>query len=448
MWTKLSSLLDTIRGSLWFIPSLMAAAAVILAFISLWADRHVLGEEPTGRFAWVFDGGEDGAREVLSTVASSMITVAGVIFSVTVVALTLASQQFGPRLLRNFMRDTGTQIVLGTFISIHLYCLIVLRSVRAPDAGGFVPHLSVTIAILLAVSAAGLLIYFFHHATSSLRASTLIAEVATDLERAIDELLPERVEQRGQPPEATPSMLPIPAADLPRRSRPISSLESGYLQAVDAQCLIGLAKKRDLILRLDRRPGDFVTRDAVLAQAFPGERATDDLIRKVNEACILGEERTVVQDVSFPAHQLTEIAVRALSPGTNDPSTALACIDRLGAAFIRLATRRMPSPYRYDESGALRLIAFPVSLSELLDDTFGQIQQYGRTSSAVTVRLLDTIMNIAPHVQTDEGRTALARQAEKILKGSDQALPREGDRESVRARYDEARAAILRGMAA
>ncbi|HET9846532.1 MAG TPA: DUF2254 domain-containing protein [Nitrospira sp.] len=433
-----SWLWDRLRSSLWLIPSLLLTGAVGLALGMLWIDHNQVGDNTGGDLWWLYGGGAEGAREVLSTVASATVTIAGVVFSITVVALTLASEQFGPRVLRTFMRDVGTQMVLGTFVSVHLYCLIVLRSVRGPDAGGFVPQASVSMAMVLAVTAVITLVYFFHHLTASLRASNVIAEIARDLESAIDTLFPERVSRSGIPPEE-------PAVMIRRDGRTcISSAGSGYIQAIDGHRLVDLAQRHDVTIAMACRPGDFVSREQPVAYAFPPERVDDDLEATLNETFVLGDERTAVQDVGFPVHQLTEIAVRALSPGTNDPSTALACIDRLGAAYIRLAGRCTPSAYRYDQEGRLRLIAYPVELPQLIDDSFGQIRQYGRTSSAVTIRLLDAIQCIAPHLRSEDHCRTLERQSELIYEGSAHGLPLPQDRADMQERYPAVRAALAR----
>jgi len=440
MLTRFFSLVDSTRGSLWFVPSAMTVAAVALAFTTLWIDQELIGSTSTDATTWLYGGGADGARDVLSTVASSMITVAGVIFSVTVVALTLASQQFGPRLLRNFMRDPGNQFVLGTFISVHLFCLIVLRAVRTEAAGGFVPHLSVSVALILAVAAAAVLIYFFHHATSSIRASAVIAAVAEELDGAIDRLFPE--------PVGRPGPLSVVQTEIERAGTHIRLHQSGYLQAVDMDSLVSIAKTHDLVMRLDRRPGDFITCECVVASVWPAERLSKDIAEQLNEAFLLGDERTAVQDLLFPAQQLAEMAVRALSPGTNDPSTALACVDRLGAAFIRLAARQVPSPYRYDDDHRLRITADPVMLQELIAETFNPIRQYGRTSVAVTVRLLETIALSAPHVTSREGLAELQRQAIMIQRGSHGGLLEEWDRQVVEERFTSVETALARRRAA
>ena len=190
--TRLRAWWDYLRGTYWAVPSAMAAAAVGLSVAMIQLDEATTATM-LERWSWVYTGGPEGARAVLSTIAASMITVAGVTFSITIVALTLASQQFGPRLLKNFLRDLGNQIVLGTFVSTYLYCLLVLRTVRGSDAEEFVPHLAVTVGVVLAILSLGVLIFFIHHVATSIQASRIIANVANDLELAIERMFPDAI---------------------------------------------------------------------------------------------------------------------------------------------------------------------------------------------------------------------------------------------------------------
>ena len=183
--TRLRAAWETIRTTYWAVPSVMALTALALSVGMIQLDR-TLTPKLLGTLSWVYTGGPEGARAVLSTIAGSMITVAGVTFSITIVALTLASQQFGPRLLRSFLRDLGNQIVLGTFVSTFVYCLLVLRTVRGNDDAQFVPHLAVTLGVVLAMLSLGVLIFFIHHVSTSIQASQIIASVAADLEASID----------------------------------------------------------------------------------------------------------------------------------------------------------------------------------------------------------------------------------------------------------------------
>ena len=421
---------EMLSSSLWFVPSAMTILALGLAFGSIALDDAITDN------GWAYGGGPEGARQILAAIAASMITVAGVAFSVTIVALTLASQQFGPRLLRNFMRDRGNQVVLGTFIATFTYSLIVLRTIRS-DGSEFVPHISVTLAILFALASLGILIYFIHHAAASIQAPEVIAMVVGDLDQGIDRLFPETL---GRPPaenEDEPS--PEIARDFAGQAETIPCRFTGYLQSIDNDLLMTIATENDLVLRLPCRPGDFIIEGDDLVQVKRCGRADDELIDKIHDAFIFGNERTHLQDIEFSVHQLVEVAVRALSPAFNDPITAMTCIDRLAAALCRLARRSMPAACRYDDHDQLRVIVVrPVRFGEVVDGAFNLIRQYGRSSAAVTIRLLEAIALIARRVQREADRVALFNQAVIIERGSHDALPEERDRQEVQERFKKA----------
>lgn len=339
-------LLDRVRSSFWFIPVVMAVGALALAYATISLDAPLTNwlERTWG---WTFQGGAEGAGNVLGTVAGSMITIAGVVFSMTLVALSLTSSQLGPRMLRNFMRDTSTQVVLGTFVATFLYCLLVLRTIRRAEEVLFVPHLSVSLGVVLAVVSIGVLIYFIHHVSVSIQANEVVAGVSRELIEGIDRLFPEDVGQGApripiEPPDA--SFLEA----FEREARPVAAAGDGYLQFIDTDVLLELAKEEDVVLRLERGPGHYIVADRPLVLVWPGDQVNDKLTARVRSAFALGNQRTPRQDIEFAVSQLVEIAVRALSPGLNDPFTAIACVDHLGSALSRLAQREMPSPYRHD----------------------------------------------------------------------------------------------------
>ncbi len=335
MLHRLQARWDEIRESYWFLPAILTALAVGLALLTVHIDQ-VTTHDWLSDFALVYTRGPDGARAVLATVAGSMITVAGVVFSVTIVALSLASNQFGPRLLRNFMRDRGNQVVLGTFVATFVYCLLVLRTVRGTDGNEFVPHLSVTVAIVLALASLGVLIYFIHHVAMSIQAPEIVANVANDMHEAIDRFFPEELgEENGdERPQREADVLP---EDFDRDCGPVSARNSGYVQAIDGDLLIALAGENDLLIRLRRRPGQFVIEGSLLAEAWPSDRLSDDLMAAIRDTYLIGSRQTPAQDAAFAINQLVEVAVRALSPGVNDPFTALNCLDRLGESLCHVA---------------------------------------------------------------------------------------------------------------
>ena len=436
MKTRLLHLWDALRSSYWFVPAVMLAAAVALAFFTLGLDRRIETASIEGA-AFIYLGGSEGARTLLSTVAGSVITVAGVVFSITIAALTQASSQFGPRLLRNFMRDAGNQIVLGTFVATFMYCLLVLRTVYSAADRSFVPHLSVTVAVGMAVASLGVLIYFIHHVSASLQAPTVAAVVGRDLNEAIERLYPSHVGRDGPEPAAGES------AALCDGGREIAATRAGYLQAIDADRLLECARRHDLIVRLLCRPGDFVTTGQALARIHPPERGRDDAVAgALNDALLLGEVRSSEQDVEFAIDQLAEIAVRALSPGINDPFTAVHCVDWLGEAIGRLARTEFPGAYRYDGDGALRVIANVTDFDGVCDAAFDQIRQYGRGSVAVTARLLEAITAAAASARTDAHRQALLRHARMIDHEAEARFTVEHDRAAIARRYARAKAAL------
>lgn len=414
----------------------MAVIAIALAFTMLTLDRA--GKSgPLESLGWIYTGGADGARTVLSAVAGSMVSVAATAFSITIVALQLASSQFGPRLLNNFMRDTGNQVVLGTFIATFIYCLLVLRTIRGEGDGysQFVPQFSVTVGVLLALASIGVLIYFINHAATKIQASHVISEVSADLDDAIDRLFPEKIGHGV--PEHKRRVGEIPAS-FDSEARPIRATGRGYIQAIDDEKLMKLARKHNLLLRLKYRPGKFVIQGSDLVMVWPGERVDQKLTDQINDAFVLGRERTEQQDVEFPINQLVEVAIRAISPAVNDPFTAIRCIDRLSAGLSQLAQREIPSPYRYDDDNNLRVIANPVTFSGLTDAAFDQIRQYSTPDIAVKIRLLEAIEVIATYTRNKKDRTALLRHADMIERSSREGVSEECDRKYIEERYQAA----------
>lgn len=426
------------RDSFWFVPAVMTLAAAALSFATIAIDERVTFGFAANR-NWGYAGGPDGARALLATIAGSMITVAGVSFSITIAALALSSSQYGPRLLRNFIRDIGNQIVLGTFLAAFMYCLLVLRAVRGPAGTDFVPYVSIGVGVLLGVASIALLIYFIHHISHSIQATHVISSVGRDLANAIERLFPQEA-GRGVPIEEERDFEP------PEGGQKLISPRSGYVQSIDLKRVMRIAVERDLIVRIEHHPGGFVPRGGKLVTVWNAAGLETDDLGPITGAFAIGDARTPAQDVEFSIDQLVEIAVRALSPGINDPFTAMACIDRLGVGLRQLAEKQFPSPYRYDEDGRMRVIAPPVRFAGIVDAAFNQIRQYGLGSAAVSMRLMETIAIIAEHTLDPDQREVLLRHAMMIERGSRQGLSEELDWKDVDARYREVIEA-LRGPA-
>jgi uncharacterized membrane protein len=433
MKTWLLNSWDSLRTNFWFVPSLMVAGSVLLSFLTLWLD-HRAGTGPIASAALAYSRGPEGARAILSAVAGSMVTIASLTFSITIVTLQLASSQFGPRLLRGFVRDRGNQVVLGTFIATFTYCLLILRAVNGTEEHEFVPQLSVITAMLLTLASLGVLIYFIHHTSHSIQAETVVDSVGRDLREAIDRLFPERLGEDAAAAERPPSAATLPAG-FDAGSRPVPATESDYLQNVDGERLLGLATERDMVLRVEHRPGRFVVAGQDLVRVWPASRLDDQLAEDIRGAFYFGSRRTLTQDAEFAVDQLVEVAVRALSPGINDPFTAISCLDRLGAALAHLGVRSTPSAYRFDERGQLRVVVDATTMAGLVDAAFHQIRQAARSNAAVTLRLLETIAVILPFARDTTLRESLLRHAELVHEGSQEGIPSASDRREAAERY-------------
>ena len=418
----------------------MAAAGLGLALAMLALDGSKDGIREW--LPWIYQGGADGAREVLGSVAASMLTVLSVTFSVTIVALTVASQQFGPRVLHNFVRKPGPQVVLGSFIGTFLYSLVVLRSVSGENPG-FVPHLSVTVSVVLAAASIAALIYFIQHVSASIQAANILAEVATEIDAGIARLFPDRL-ARGEPDPNGRAAEPGVERRLHEdgEGRTVSAPASGYIQAIDDKRLMHVAAGCDVTLRLERRPGDFVVNGETLVVGVPRDRVTGDASRKLQEAFLIGPRRTPSQDIAFGLSQLLEIALRALSPATNEPFLAVNCIDRLLQALSHLAERAIPSSHRYDDEGRLRIIAEPFTFIAAADEVFDALLVPASGSVITATRLLRGMGGLARCLRRERDHAAVVRYAHLLHRQAREAA----QTEELQGRIDEAHGAALRAL--
>lgn len=385
---------DRLRTSFWFLPSLMAGAAVALSFAMLEIDAR-LGATIVRNVGWLYRFGPEGARTLLSSIATSMITVAGLTFSITMVTLQLATSQFGPRLLRNIIRDRGNQVVLGTFVATFLYCLLVLRTVRGTDGSSFVPHLSAAVGVVLAVISIAVLIYFIHHVASTIRIESLLAALASEARASIERLYPEPI-GRNPHGEARPAPAHVRVPDFDLDARRICGDEGGYVQAIDADELVRVAREFDIVVRIDAPPGRFVDARTPLLTAVPAAKVSERCASRLVSAVVVGLDRTPVQDLEYAIRRLVEVGQRAMSPGMNDPTTALYCIDRLVEAFEVLAGREPPSPLRLDEDGRLRVVAEPGDAGDLACRSFAAIARYALGDADVSACLVRALSRLAP----------------------------------------------------
>lgn len=380
----------------------MAIGAVLLAYGSIQLDEFIRNTTQS-RPGWVYAGGPAGARAVLAAIAGSIVTVAATTFSITIAALSLASSQFGPRLLRAFRRDTGNQIVLGTFISTFLYCLLVLRTVQGTEKNTYVPHVSVTLGVALAILSLGVLIYFIHHTAGSIQVSHVMDSVEKELLATLATNLVEKENhEKNEFHSCVPSSLPTSCSPVIAPAR-----TGGYLLRVDYEALAAFAAQNQLTVRLTWRPGEFLVAGMPLVSLWSRAGVDSDSLKAIYTSFYFGSERSPEQDPEFAFLQLAEIAVRALSPGINDPFTAMSCVDRLTAGLCLAGERRIPSADRYDSEGNLRLSASRVTYLQLVRAAFLHIRRASRDSVTLLEHLRDRISLVLSRTDNQELRRAL-----------------------------------------
>jgi uncharacterized membrane protein len=421
---------EVLRTSLWYVPAIEVAAAVVLFIGTLTADRAAYRGDFTVP-GWVISGSADAARQILTTIAAAIITVVGVVFSIILVTLTLASTQFGPRMLRNFIRDRGTQVTLGTFVATFVYSVLVLASIGVGSHGDFVPHIGVTVTLGLMVADLAVLIYFIHHTAIAIQLPQVIAGIAADLAEAIRE-------QGGG--DAEPQLKAGPAAvELLARAEAgggvLLAPASGYVQFIRHQNLVRLAAEADAVISLEHRPGHFIVRGHRFATVWPPEAAP--LVRQaLGRAHVIGPYRTLSQDVSFGIDQLVEIGIRALSAAVNDTFTALTCIDWLGENLCKIVAQWHPARVHRDARGYIRVIAAEPSYDRLVQRSFEKIRQSSLGMPAVMIRMLEALARIMAETSSEGQRRVLLDQAAMIDRASERSVPEAADRADIRRRYE------------
>lgn len=386
MTARLRRLIDELADAFWLFPAMLVLAGVLGALALVGLDRS--GLVPGWMLEeWFYNGGATGARTLLGTVASSIIGVAGTVFSIMIAALSLAAGQMGPRLLRNFTKDRGNQFTLGVFLGTFCYALIVLRSVRTAAEGAFIPHLSLTVAILLAFVCVATLVYFVGHMAGRINVDTVIELVSDEIQSAIRRLTTEQ--RRDQE---------LPAGFCEDRTV-IVDPRQGYLQHLDERGLADWAAEHNTSIRMLVRPGHFVFQGAPIAvMSNPVEGAA----AAIQNATALGPQRVSSADLEFAVRQLVEVAVRALSPGINDPHTAMSAIDRLGAALCELVPRHLPSGISCRDGRPVMFVPH-VQYEGLLNVMFHMIRQNASANAAVLIRILEVLTAVVG-VERDPAR--------------------------------------------
>jgi uncharacterized membrane protein len=426
---------EALRTNLWLVPTIEIALAVGL-FAGTYALDRAAYDGAWHLPSFFISGTADAARQVLTATAAAVITVVTLVFSITIVTLTLASTQFGPRMLRNFIRDRITQLTLGSFVATFIFAILALVSIGPGDHGEFVPHISITVTMALVVLDVILLVVFIDHIAKSIQLPQVIASIAGDLSAAIETA---SALAGRDVPKAGPSLTEM-LARLDEDSGVVYAPSSGYLQYVSMSTLIEISRAGGAVIRLLHRPGHFVVEGEPLADVWPAA-AAPGVARALGGAHATGPHRTLTQDLSFAVDQLVEIALRALSPAVNDTFTALACIDWLGDSLCKIAAEWRPAEVHRDAAGHVRVIAVTVGFRRLLERAHDKIRQASRGMPAVMIRQLDGLAKLMAYTTSAEQRELVLEQAAMILRASEDSVPEQADRADVRRRFDEVRAA-------
>lgn len=435
--TRLGALREYLRGSLWVLPTVSVVVAVIsgaaLGVVSFPAQSTV------GRL--LFGGSPEGARAVLQVIAGSVITVTSVTFSLTVVALQMAATQYSPRLLRNFLRDRGTQSVLSIFLATFAFSLILLRTVRSGVAGSepFVPRLGVTVATLLALASVGALVYFIHNITQSIRVETILDAIGHDTLSSMENNLEPARGDHDDGDDPGPE---------PENALELQARRSGYVQAIETDALLEFLGEHDWTVRYRTTVGDHVPVGGTLAVAWGAGGAPlahldpkdhDALRRHVNGAVQIGIEPTLQQDVRFGIRQLADIAVRAVSPSLNDPTTAVQTLAQLSVVLRALADRRLGTRILrgQDECGAA-IVPFP-TFAEYVDLAFGQTTHYGSGDVVVARAILEALGSVGDACTQPSRRQVVMAEIDRTLQTATGQLGMQADRLRVREDADRIR---------
>jgi uncharacterized membrane protein len=432
MVARLHAAWEALSGSYWFVPSVAGVGALLLSVATISLDARIddarlvaIDLIPVVR--------SEGARSVLTTIASSMITVGSIVFSLTLLVLTQASSQFGPRLLVNFMHDRTNQVVLASFVATFVYALLVLRVVTTGDdelgVSAFVPQISVFVSLLLTFATLGALVFFFHHVAQSVRVTHVLADVG----RALEHRLEAMPQEDGNDPDLSEELSRF-AADGGVAFGPVS----GYLQEVRAETLVRIADERDAVVRLIPPVGSFLIRGAPLAEVHP-ERATLAVGDELAQALVVGEDRSMTQDPGFLFDELLEIALRALSPSMQDPFTARSCIDRIAQGLLLLDRRRLPKAVHREEGGIVRAILNVPDKGVLARRLLAEIRRAGRHDLMVVQHLVATLTMLRAQVVDRELASAVEKELAAVVEEAERELSERDARHlrAVSGRTDE-----------
>jgi len=332
------------------------------------------------------------------------------------------------------MHDRLNQIVLGTYIATFIFSLLVLRTVKSEGPVHFIPNISILFTLLISVGSIILLVIFIHHISMSIQADQIIADISEKLDISLQKLFPpeSKTEIPIKKKEHLEELIKTIAYQISVKSK-----NSGYLQTIHFEKLVKMAESLGLLIIFHHRPGDFIVKDSEFTSVYSHEKPDEKTINKIRDAFILGQRRTPLRDPEFAINQMVEIASRALSPGINDPYTAIACIDQLTAAMCYLTGESFPPAWHYDEKGNLRLVTRPFTFEGLMDSSFNQIRQYGGRSPSVIIRMMEAFLKINRFAGNDDQKATIRKHADMIYRTAQITFDEPNDFFDLTKRYEQ-----------
>ena len=428
---------DRLKVSFWFAPVVMSLAAILLAWAMYWVDGLIPNETlQDSRF--ILSGTPGEIRTMLISMASTVLATAGVVFTLLTLPLSTVAAQYGSRLLRIFLGDRTTQLVLGTFVATFVYCLAAALSIPPAQVEPDAPQLTATVGLFLMLVTFASLILLVQHISTMLQAPNIAAVAGAELRDVVSAEIPEvrSGDGRQDGSEIRPESL------VEKDGYPVRVERAGYIQYIDPQSVITLAREHNLVIRLLRKPGHTVWPKARIALVWPAARVDEALDQQIRNAFRVGNGRTPTQDVLYAVNQLVEMATRAMSAAINDPFTAMTCLDYIGEGLALFIQQGEKSPYYYDQDNQLRLILEPVTFAELLNGAFNMLRHCSCDNASVLLHMLEVIEVIGQEAKSPEARQELQRHVSLIKAESQAGALVENDRQEISLRCEALQAKL------
>jgi uncharacterized membrane protein len=398
-----------LRGGFLVRPLTIALALGCIGALLSWIEElHPAVGDWVPRVLFLSRSDPQVAQVILASIAGSIMTVVSIVFAILLMTLTLASMQFSPRIIVSFSRDRVTQRTLGMFLGTFLYCMAALPAAHSLPHP-FAPVTTVVGAILLAIVCVAGLLYFIHHISQAISVNHIVDRIASETEVVIDDVMPS--------PRRESQMETGDSADPATWGMSVLSEVSGYIRFIDLKRLLELATSYGVQVHIVRRVGQFVPAGGPVLMVHKGERLSPERSSELRAAFDFGPARTLQQDIEFGVLQIVDIALKAISPAVNDPTTAISCVDQLSRLMIRFASRQMPEPILYDLQGTPRVSVQWIDFERMLDSAFEQIRMYSKTDIAVSLRLLRALGDVAISTQDAGLRAMLFERARRVVDG-------------------------------